>query len=105
MLNETSTHKGGPPLANGMSRTGRPKGPPTANWTNRVRHGLHQIADLLAEVVVDVVESARAASKVSSRPAHGRRRRTPPAASSPPDDIVRARAQRILRDNGFRGVE
>lgn len=77
----------------------------TSSWTNRVRHGLHQIADLLAEVVVDVVEGVRASSKESSRPARVGRRRATPAPSSPPDDIVRARARRILRDNGFRGVE
>jgi hypothetical protein len=76
----------------------------TSSWTNRLRHGLHQVADVVSDVVRDVAEGLEGVN-AGPRQRNRRRRRTPTAPSSPPDELTRARAERILRDNGFRGVE
>jgi hypothetical protein len=77
----------------------------TSSWTNHLRHGAHQVADVVVDVVRDVAQAIEVVRNASSRRASRSRRRSPPAPSSPPDDLTRARAGRILRDNGLRGHE
>jgi hypothetical protein len=82
----------------------RQRGASTA-WASVLRHGLHQVVDVVTDTVVAIVEAQRADQVAAPGPARARRRRLAPVPSSPPDDLARARAERILRENGYRELE
>lgn len=77
----------------------------TTAWKTRLYHGAHQLADLVSEFVVDLVERRNAEAPETARQRRCSRHRVPKTPPVPPDDLTRARAERVLRDNGYRGEE
>jgi hypothetical protein len=77
----------------------------TPTWKNRLRHSAHQAADSLVDILAEIIDGFQQGGPAAGRGSHGARRRSPPVPTTPPDDLARARAERVLRDNGFRRAE